>query len=398
MAALRYGIVTYKDARVGTLRESPGGGTVFAYDEGVTAPIACALPIARREHATPFGLHPFFAHLAPEGWLRDRQTAFAEIGKDDDFGILLAFGADCIGAVGVVDPDDSHRRVALKPARDPLDAAAVAVERTISGVQAKVLCAPNGKGGFRPARAGEAAPLIAKYPQPPLFDMVANEATSLELCRILLGVSDVAAADLAVVEGIDGVALVVERFDRSGPGRRDKLRCEEFAQVVAQPPGLDLRGKYDVGYDALGRALAHSSARLLDARRLFKRLAAYVLVGNVDCHLKNFSLIETAEGLRLSPAYDVLNGYIYGDAGYTTRFGLTIDGQRRQWQDYDRALLLAIADEIGLPRKAAEGVLRELAGRAAAFERRLGEALRLGEERAWSYRNAAREAWERIHG
>lgn len=398
MAALRYGKVTYKDAPVGTLRETPGGGTVFAYDEGVTTPIACALPVAEREHVTSFGLHPFFAHLAPEGWLRDRQTAFADVDKNDDFGILLAFGADCIGAVGVVDPGDSHRRVGLKPARDPLDAAAVEVERTISGVQAKVLCTANGTGGFRPAHAGEPAPYIAKYPQPPLTDMVANEATTLELCRILLGVPEVAAAELAVVDGIDGLALVVERFDRTGPDRRDKLRCEEFAQVIAQPPGLDLRGKYDVGYDALGRALAFSSARLLDARRLFKRLAAYVLVGNVDCHLKNFSLVETAEGLRLSPAYDILNGYIYGDAGYTTRFGLTLDGERRHWHEHDRALLLAIASAIGLARKAAEGVLKELAGRKAAFDRRLEQGLRLKEERAWAYRTAAREAWERIHG
>lgn len=397
MAALRYGQVTYKDAPVGTLRETPGGGTVFAYDDGVTTPIACALPVAQR-HVTPFGLHPFFAHLAPEGWLRDRQTAFADVDKNDDFGILLAFGADCIGAVGIVDPADSHRRVSLTAARDPLDAAAVNVERTISGVQAKVLCAANGHGGYRPAGAGEPAPFIAKYPQPPLTDMAANEATTLELCRILLGLPEVVVGDLAAVDGIDGLALVVERFDRTGPGHREKLRCEEFAQVIAQPPGLDLRGKYDVGYDALGRALAFSAGRLLDARRLFKRLAAYVLVGNVDCHLKNFSLVETSEGLRLSPAYDILNGYIYGDAGYTTRFGLTINGERRHWQDYDRALLLAIASEIGLPRKAAEGVLKELFGRKAAFDGRLEQGLRLGEERAWAYRNAAREAWERIHG
>lgn len=398
MAALRYGKVTYKDIPVGTLRETPGGGSVFAYDEGVTMPIACALPIAQREHATPFGLHPFFAHLAPEGWLRDRQTAFADVDKNDDFGILLAFGADCIGAVGIVDPANSHRRVSLTAACDPLDAAAVNVERTISGVQAKVLCAANGQGGYRPASAGEPAPYIAKYPQPPLTGMAANEATTLELCRILLGAPEVVVGDLAAVDGIDGLALVVERFDRAGLGHRDKLRCEEFAQVIAQLPGLDHRGKYEVGYDALGRALAFSSARLLDARRLFKRLAAYVLVGNVDCHLKNFALVETAEGLRLAPAYDILNGYIYGDTGYTTRFGLTLDGQRRQWQDYDRALLLAIAGEFGLGRRAAEGVLKELASRKTAFDKRLERGLRLNEERSWAYRNAAREAWERLHG
>lgn len=395
MATLRYGIVTFKDQPVGTLTELAGGGTSFVYDDGIDKSIACALPASRRVHEHPFGIHPFFAHLAPEGWLRERQSAFADIDKDDDFGILLAFGADCIGAVGIIDPGHSHDRVGLKTATAPMDAAAVNVERTISGVQAKILCTDNGAGGFRPAGAAEPAPFIAKFPEGRLPDMVANEATTLELARILLGEAEVAPARLAMVNGIEGVALVVSRFDRAGAV---KLRCEDFAQVIAQPPGLDHQGKYNAGYDAIGQALGHSAARLLDARRLFKRLAAYVLLGNVDCHLKNWSLVETGEGLRLSPAYDVLNGYIYGDSGYTTRFGLAIGEDRLHWERYDRALLLGIAEEIGLTRRAAEGVLTELGKRKPTLERRLEQGLRLDEGRSWAYRASVAAAWERIDG
>ena len=398
MAALRYGIVTYKSQRAGILSELAGGGTRFLYDEGVTQSIACALPATQREHEYTFGLLPFFAHLAPEGWLRERQSAFADVDGNDDFGILLAFGADCIGAVGVVDPGHSHDRVRLRPSLTAIDAAAVNVERTISGVLAKILCTDNGAGGYRPAGADEPAPHIAKYPGERLPDMVANEVTTLELCRLLFGDEEVAEARLAVVDGVDGVdglALVADRFDRDAVG---KLRCEDFAQVIAQPPGLDLKGKYSVGYDAIARALRHSVARRLDARRLFKRLAAYVVLGNVDCHLKNWSLVETEEGMRLSPAYDVLNGYIYGAAGYTTRFGLLIGPERLQWERYDRALLLEIARELDLPVRAAEGVLRELQNRGAALSKRLEGNLRLNEERAWEYRNSVRAAWGRIYG
>ncbi len=398
MAALRYGIVTFKDRPVGTLRETPGGGSVFAYDDDVAQPIACALPLTRREHDYPFGLHPFFAHLAPEGWLRDRQAAYADIDAEDDFGILLAYGADCVGAVGIRDPADSHQTAAVKPIRDALDAAVIRPERTISGVQAKVLCTGNGRGGFRPAAQGEPAPFIAKYPSPALADMAANEVTSLELSRLLLGPAEVVSAQLAAVDGIDGLACVVTRFDRSGPTSNEKLRCEDFAQVLAQPAGRDHRGKYQADYAALGRALAFSEARLLDARRIFKRLAAYVLTGNVDCHLKNWSLVETPEGLRLSPAYDILNGYIYGEVGYTTRFGLLVGETALQWEAYDRAQLLTIAGEIGLTRKAAEGALTEMARRHTAFFQRLERGLRLTEERSWSYRTTARAAWERLYG
>ena len=394
MATLRYGIVTFKDQRVGILAEVAGGGTRFTYDEGVAQSIACASPATERVHDYPHGIHPFFAHLAPEGWLRDRQSAFAEVDKDDDFGILLAFGADCIGAVGIIDPEHSHDRVGLKPV-DAIDAAAVVAERTISGVQAKILCAANGKGGYQPAGAAELAPFIAKYPGEHLRDMVANEATTLELCRILLGADEVVSAGLAAVDSIDGIALVVDRFDRVGG---DKLRCEDFAQVVAQLPGRDHRGKYQAGYEAIGRALAHSAAPLLDARRLFKRLAAFVLLGNVDCHLKNWSLLETTGGLRLSPVYDALNGYIYADAGYTTRFGLRVGEDRLQWEAYDRTRLLEVAAEIGLPQRAAEGVLRELAGARKRVLDRLNQPLRLDEGRTWSYRATFDSAWERLYG
>jgi len=395
MATLRYGIVTFKDQRVGTLTELAGGSTRFTYDDAVGQSIACALPASQKVHEYPFGIHPFFAHLAPEGWLRERQTAFADIDRDDDFGILLAFGADCIGAVGITDPGHSHDRVHLKTTTSPIDVAAVNVERTISGVQAKVLCTDNGTGGFRPAGATEPAPFIAKFPEGRLPDMVANEATTLELARRLLGKTEVTQARLATIDGIDGIALVVSRFDRAGAS---KLRCEDFAQVISHPPGQDHQGKYNVGYDAIGRALGYSAARLLDARRLFKRLVAYVLLGNVDCHLKNWGLVETDEGLRLSPAYDVLNGYIYGDAGYTTRFGLAVNGERAQWEWYDRPLLLDIAQEIGLARRAAEGVLTELRKRRPAVEARLEKGLRLDEGRSWAYRASVAAAWERIDG
>jgi serine/threonine-protein kinase HipA len=395
MATLRYGIVTFKNQRVGILSELAGGGTRFSYDDGVDQSIACALPVSGKVHEYPHGIHPFFAHLAPEGWLRERQSAFAEIDRDDDFGILLAFGADCIGAVGISDPGHSHDKVRLKGASAPLDAAAVQNERTISGVQAKILCADNGAGGFRPAGADDIAPYIAKFPESRLPDMVANEATTLELLRILLGGDEVAVSSLAPIDGIDGIALVVSRFDRT---KGAKLRCEDFAQVISQPPGFDHHGKYNAGYEAIGRALGHSAARLLDARRLFKRLAAYVLLGNVDCHLKNWSLVESGEGLRLSPAYDVLNGYLYADAGYTTRFGLTIGDERLHWERYDRALLLDIAEEIGLARRAAESVLAELARRKPALDKRLQQGLRLDEGRSWAYRASVASAWERLHG
>jgi hypothetical protein len=87
-----------------------------------------------------------------------------------------------------------------------------------------------------------------------------------------------------------------------------------------------------------------------------------------------------------------------GCGAYTTRFGLAIGDDRLQWELYDRALLLTIAEEIGLTRRAAEGVLTELGKRKPTLERRLEQGLRLDEGRSWAYRASVAAAWERIDG
>jgi HipA-like protein len=93
-------------------------------------PIACALPTLQREHEWAQGVHPFFQHLGPEGWLREKQARTAHIAEEDDFGLLLRYGADCIGAVGVC-------RLANGKGKDVEPAAEVTTSpgRTVSGVR-----------------------------------------------------------------------------------------------------------------------------------------------------------------------------------------------------------------------------------------------------------------------
>lgn len=399
MANARFGIVTFKGQPAGILQEEPGGGTVFTYDEGWTQDIACSLPASTRRHADRHGLLPFFAHLAPEGWLRARQSAYAHVDRDDDFGILLAYANDCIGVVGIQDPTGKiSGKVHIAEEADALDWAAVGAERTISGVQAKILCRQSPDRRFYPAGKDGPAPFVAKFPSEDLTDLVANEAASLDLCSLLLGKREVVEFTQTAVMGIQKPALLVKRFDRQEGPEKEKLRCEEFAQVLARDPGVGFQGKYDAEYADLKRALAWSAAPILDARRVFLRLSAFIVLGNVDCHLKNWSLLETPAGLRLSPVYDVVNGYLYGGMGYTTRFGLKLRGERRQWEDCDRGFLFDIAEELGLPRKAAQKALQEQAAVKDKFFNRLNQPLGLSEERSRDYRNCVSAGWERIHG
>ncbi len=63
-------------------------------------------------------------------------------------------------------------------------------------------------------------------------------------------------------------------------------------------------------------------------------------------------LLETPEGLRLSPVYDVLNTAIY--PGYNQELALTIGGKRITLDLINHDLLFKFGKEIGLAQKAIE--------------------------------------------
>ena len=396
MAELRYGIVTYKGKEVGTLTELPGGGTRFSYYDDAPE-IACVLPRNETDHTWPAGIHPFFAHLGPEGWLRERQEAIADADSEDDLGLLLAFGKDCIGAVGINDINDHGVGFELTPNADVETRSIAEGQRTISGVQAKILC-DKIEGSYTPATADSAASYIAKFAREDLIDLVQNEFVTLELAKILLPRDQINTAELAVVQGTNKIGLLVERFDRVGEDKREKLRCEDFAQILGHPPGRDRRNKYNQEYMTLAEAVEYSSAPAIDLSKIFHRLVAFVLLGNTDCHLKNWSLLETQDGLRLSPIYDVLNTYIYGAQQYSTVFGLQYEGRRIQWDQYDRDLLNQIGDSIGVKSRVRNRVFGEIEKQKEAFFDRLHQPLGLSDEATFRYRAALTTKWEQVYG
>ncbi len=358
MAQLRYANINFKNRFAGTLSETPDGGSAFEYASEFTGAIARAFPPDARRHTWPVGLHPFFEHLGPEGWLRNRQAHAAEIAIEDDFGILMAYGADCIGAVSVHDPAAAPINVGDKTL-DDLTAATVQGRRTISGVTPKLLVAER-DGAFFAAGPTEPAPYIAKFPTDDIGTLVANEDLSLRIARLLLGDKRVTRARRTAIKGIRRPALLVTRFDRTT--NNEKLRLEDFAQILAKPRRRDFSGKYDAGFEEGGDAIRRHSARPeIDVLRYFQQIVAYALIGNCDCHLKNFSLLETPEGLRLSPAYDIVNTYVYAPRGYSTEFGLRIDGMRHELEAIDQTLLTRLGTNLGLRPRAVAGVYSEFA-------------------------------------
>ena len=103
----RQAIVRLDGQRVGTLVESEAPLQVtFAYDDAYRAaaravPASLTLPLDGGPWTT-VGLHPFFAGLLPEGWLRLLAQSKLRVDENDTFGLLLATAVDCIGAVEII--------------------------------------------------------------------------------------------------------------------------------------------------------------------------------------------------------------------------------------------------------------------------------------------------------
>jgi HipA-like protein len=98
----------------GVLEETPGGGSFFTYDPPyVTAPgarpLAPNLPLTAARYESG-SLHPFFANLLPQGVMLEQTARRLGIRGSDRFGLLLAVGADVMGALQVLPYDDEGPR------------------------------------------------------------------------------------------------------------------------------------------------------------------------------------------------------------------------------------------------------------------------------------------------
>ena len=107
---------------------------------------------------------------------------------------------------------------------------------------------------------------------------------------------------------------------------------------------------------------------------LFYRLIFCFITGNSDMHLKNFSLIETAERSGkyvLSPAYDLLpvNVIMPEDVEQTA---LALNGKK---QNIRRRDFLVFAEGCGITRQSAEKMMRKLLSLKPKFLAMCGESL-----------------------
>lgn len=308
MAKLLWGNIYYKDHFAGVLRQEPGERVSFTYHDSYLSSgqpsIAHTLPLQAEPFMSESGLPPFFDNLVAEGWLEEAQTRLLAKRRASRFELLLAFGQDCAGAVSVIDPEPQERST-IKP-DNPMDMAVMAGRASLSGIQPKLaLIEKDGK--FRPARAKELSTHIGKFPSPHHEDLTANEYLTTMAFKALLPDDNIVDLRLGRIEGFADQVLIVKRFDRTAD--RQRIHFEEFNQLLGYPSEAKYGGSHKSMADFIRQTRGCLPAEIY---RLYLRILAGLLLGNTDMHLKNFAMLHTDAGLRLSPAYDAVSAALYG--------------------------------------------------------------------------------------
>lgn len=177
---------------------------------------------------------------------------------------------------------------------------------------------------------------------------------SEQLIMTMADMAGISTVTHALIKGNAGLAYITKRVDRNlTDDKIEMLAMEDFCQ-------LDLRlteDKYRGSYERCAKIIKQYSSRVgIDMAEFYIRLVFCFIVGNSDMHLKNFSLIETAEGSGeyvLSPAYDLLpvNANMPADK---EQFALAMNGKKFNIRKGD---FLKFADTCDISRQTAEKLI-----------------------------------------
>jgi serine/threonine-protein kinase HipA len=284
---------------------------------GNTPLLSCSLPLSTQK------LDPreYFRGLLPEGPHLARVAARAKISVTDLHGLLARYGRDVAGAVTVLpEGDDPSGRPGGAVAYDDaslagdvegLETMPLAIhddsELSLPGLQNKLLLIRDADTWFRPT-GGRPSTHILKVEDRRFPGLVAAEAAAMRLARrVGLTTVDV---DVVTVAGID--CIIVERYDRTIGADREvsRIHQEDVCQALGHDAEANNGGaKYERGggpglsnvADLLERYAVDPVAEL---RRLVRYVTFNTVIGNVDAHAKNVSLIHRRAGtVELAPLY-----------------------------------------------------------------------------------------------
>lgn len=326
------------------------GALSLTYDRAyMDAPEAVPLSLSM-----PFTDRPY-RHRAVERWTRsllpDNPNVLSRwYGREDvqqrtTFGLLsTGIGFDCAGAVQFCPLGNEHHLAARASGIQKLTPEAVRRELgaivsdpdawhsddlepyfSLAGFQSKIALHRVDGGWGRPYGSVPTTHILK-----PRSHASRTVAIAEHLCLDAARRLRLNAATSSLEQHGGALALVVERYDRDrSDGRWTRIHQEDMCQAL----GVDGNRKYEhsggPGMADIGDLIwQHSTSPDDDIRRFADALVYAWLVINRDAHARNYSIVHTADAVRLAPLYDINSSLMFrrpkiGEANMAMRYGST---------------------------------------------------------------------------
>ncbi len=290
---------------------------------------------------------PYFANLLPEGPLRSYLAERAGVNDKREFFLLWVLGQDLPGAVVIKPADDGLWPPTTEDDDHQGESPHDALRFSLAGVQLKFSAVMEASGGLTIPAEGIGGSWIIKLPSTKYNGVPENEFAMMTLARhIGIDVPEVQLHTLndivglpKGIQGLEGQALAVRRFDRTDGG---PIHTEDFAQIFAIYP----EEKYkQANYRNIAKVIWIETGEE-GLTEYVRRLIFNALIGNADMHLKNWSFIYPDQRhSALSPGYDFVSTIAFlPDENMALNFG-----RSKRWADLSMDELRYFAGKAKLP-------------------------------------------------
>lgn len=355
--------------RVGIWRIPARGAVELQYDRAwkdspAGRPLSLSLPFGVDE-APLRGerVQNYFDNLLPDSdAIRKRIASRFGIGSVDPFDLLRAIGRDCVGAVQLLEEDETPGNVQGIDATVLGDEAIEQLlEQTVSsaafgasadeddfrislaGAQEKTALLRHKGKWLRPHGATPTTHIL-KLPLGLVGNRKIDLGTSVEnewLCLRILREFGLPVAQTDIHTFGRQKVLGVTRFDRQlHPDGSWYLRLpqEDFCQALGVPPHAKYEADGGPGVEDLARILRQSENAEADLRTLLTTQILFWMLAAPDGHAKNFSLHLLAGGLfRMTPLYDVMSIWPAAGTGpnqfnwHRAKLAMAVSGKNRHY-------------------------------------------------------------------
>lgn len=326
--------------------------TAFALNPDYLPLQSASLAIAEHRLRDGGALPLTFRDALPDSW--GRRVLEAQHGKSlSDIDTLLMSNADRVGAMVFGENLPllkEHSDTQLVPLKDMAEAVRkLEFSMEISPEMRRLLHRGGTLGGARPKASfvHENHRWLAKFPsQGDDHDVSVLEISILALAH-QCGI-DVCSSMLEKIP--HGHALLVKRFDRTGPVHQERRLHYLSAAALLNVSYESHGGSYLELAQILRRISSNPSH---DLEQLFRRMVLNLFIDNTDDHVKNHGVLYVGHGqYQLAPAFDVVM--------QLTNLGYQELAIKPQHHDSKISLALEVAPHFGIHEQTAIAIIASI--------------------------------------